>query len=450
MKEQMVENEFKYSYQKTMLKKYNANLISCNLRLPREFRYFPEFYALQDILEELFKSHLNVYNVKKISSFDFGWFLFSTQGDLQKLKKELVSLEENSEEGTFFDFDLISNSSEVISRRKLKLPARKCIVCGEEAKVCIRLNRHSREEVIQKFYESLDNFFLGQPKSRLATRIAECCISAALLEVSAYPSPGLVSPFDQGSHQDMDFGTFVISTAALTEVFSSIFAAAENIKNSDELFRRIRAIGSSGERKMFNVTKGINTQKGLIFILGIIIAALGAVGLNSSYNEQAEYIRKMCQGLVKKELKLKQDNKFATNGENAYLAYKITGVRGEAEKGFPLVFQVGIPVIKKGLAQGLSFNDAAIEGLLNIMQALDDTTLIKRGGIEGLILAKETSRDILNNGGMYTEIGRVKVQEAHKKFCTLGLSAGGAADLLAAALFYILLENKYQMLFYKK
>lgn len=44
---------------------------------------------------------------------------------------------------------------------------------------------------------------MSQPTAR-AMWIGECLLKALLMEVSAWPKPGLVTPHSQGTHKDMD------------------------------------------------------------------------------------------------------------------------------------------------------------------------------------------------------------------------------------------------------
>jgi triphosphoribosyl-dephospho-CoA synthase len=47
-----------------------------------------------------------------------------------------------------------------------------------------------------------------------------------------------------------------------------------------------------------------------------------------------------------------------------YVGFGITGVRGEAEQGFPLVCQIGLPALHQALDNGLAWREALIHTLL--------------------------------------------------------------------------------------
>ena len=97
-------------------------------------------------------------------------------------------------------------------------------------------------------------------------------------ELSLYPKPGLVSLVDNGSHCDMDAGTFMRSLFALRRYFFHIAAAGA----ANAPFSELKRLGIAAERRMLAATGGVNTHRGAIFCIGMLCAAAGrckALGL---------------------------------------------------------------------------------------------------------------------------------------------------------------------------
>lgn len=92
-------------------------------------------------------------------------------------------------------------------------------------------------------------------------------------------SPAWVDRNNSGSHQDMDFFTFVDSSSARSPGFGIFSASAgeHGDETGDRLFERLRFAGQNAEAKMFSATGGVNTHKGLIFASAILCGALGKV-----------------------------------------------------------------------------------------------------------------------------------------------------------------------------
>jgi len=88
-------------------------------------------------------------------------------------------------------------------------------------------------------------------------------------ELTLHPKPGLVSLEDAGAHADMDARTFVRSLFALRPHFGHLAAAGAR----DAPFATLRELGIRAEAAMLAATGGVNTHRGAIFALGLLVAA---------------------------------------------------------------------------------------------------------------------------------------------------------------------------------
>ena len=123
----------------------------------------------------------------------------------------------------------------------------------------------------------------------------------------------------------------------------------------------------------------------------------------------------------------------ATAGERQYAEYGLTGVRGEAAAGFPSVRNIALPALKAALREGKSLNDAGLSALLRLMAEVDDSNVLKRGGMDGQAFVRACAKN--------TEPDHDKLRAMNDDFVRRNLSPGGCADLLAAAYFVQLLEE---------
>ena len=74
--------------------------------------------------------------------------------DGETWKRMTIDIEENHKLGRIFDIDVLTTAGG-ISRSQLGLPERKCLICGEPAKVCARSQKHPMEELLAKIDELL-------------------------------------------------------------------------------------------------------------------------------------------------------------------------------------------------------------------------------------------------------------------------------------------------------
>ncbi|MFL0268715.1 triphosphoribosyl-dephospho-CoA synthase CitG [Candidatus Clostridium radicumherbarum] len=270
--------------------------------------------------------------------------------------------------------------------------------------------------------------------------ISSFAVQAMLYEVSCYPSPGLVSPISNGAHKDMNYYTFIDSIAALSKYFVLFAEEGYSDKSSKSIFDSIRGIGIEAEKDMFNKTNGINTHKGMLFLMGIACAAsTKAIYNKKDFYEIQNIIKEMTAGIVEKELFVLKDNNNLSHGEKLYMKYKNEGVRGEVEKGIPAVFNFSLDYYKESL--DLSENDRLVNTLIGIMQICNDSTIIHRHNPKVLEEVKEKAKEIIHNGGMRTIKGKEMIDALCDEFIERNISPGGSADLLGVTVFLYLVEE---------
>lgn len=302
------------------------------------------------------------------------------------------------------------------------------------------LQRVDKDEI--KISEQLYTYRLS-PFDADLQKISQYLTQAILLEVTTHPKPGLVTRLSNGSHQDMSIFTFMMSSAVLAKAFHDLQdIGMAHQGNIQELFGKIRAYGVQAEQELLQVTKGINTQRGILFAGGIVSAVAG-YALQKNLDKQAllPLIKEMAAGLVAKELQ-NIDHPDATAGEKLYRQYGITGIRGEVEKGFPSVVNHGLPALKEAFAKGASINDALVHSLLALMTVVEDSNVIWRTDVDTLQEVHHIAAAILAKGSIFTEVGRKAILEAEAYFEKRRISPGGSADLLSITITLYLLENK--------
>lgn len=181
---------------------------------------------------------------------------------------------------------------------------------------------------------------------------------------------------------------------------------------------------------MYAASSGANTHKGAVFSMGLLCGGLGR--LDRDLWPQPERvlaeIAAMTAGTVERELSGLTGETARTAGQRFYVQYGVTGVRGQAEAGFPAVRDWGLPVLEAGLAQGKSPDEAGAAALLALLAHTTDTNLIARGGIR---TQRETAArmEALLREEPYP--CRETLERLDRAFTEGGLSPGGSADLLS-------------------
>ncbi|GBG95250.1 triphosphoribosyl-dephospho-CoA synthase [Ligilactobacillus salitolerans] len=271
---------------------------------------------------------------------------------------------------------------------------------------------------------------------------------ALLYEVTVNPKPGLVDPVDNGPHPDMDVFDFLNSAVSLSTYFEECFDAGWLFDQEDLkiLFSSLRPLGIRAEKKMYLATNGVNTHKGAIFSLGIFVAATAYVDKENVESQQTlpiiqKTIIQMLNGLTKNDFKrISQKNKVALSaGELQFLQYGKAGIRGEAEAGYPTVFDESLPFLLS--TQGTR-NERLLDTLMKIVSVAEDSNLIKRAGTDEIVAEVQSqARSFLEVGGYGTRKGQEILLQLNSDFTERKLSLGGSADLLILTIYLGLLEG---------
>lgn len=280
--------------------------------------------------------------------------------------------------------------------------------------------------------------------SDIAFKLGSMAVQAILREAACFPSPGLVSPISDGSHQDMDYFLFLDSTSSLIKPMILCAEVGLSSSTTKQVFTAIREVGKSGEKDMFEATKGVNTHKGMLFLMGVACAAAGkAVYEGRSFKDIQNIIKEMTEGITVSELTNMPNSKERTlsHGEKLFLKYGITGVRGEVEQGLPIVFDKALPIYEE--CEDMHINDRLVHTLIGIMQYCEDTTIVHRHSLEVLKEIQAKSKFIFGLGGLKADFGINAVYSFDSELKRRNISPGGSADMLALTVFLSNVKNSF-------
>lgn len=85
-----------------------------------------------------------------VTGFEAYWLV---GGDVLAVKRQTCAIEESHPLGRLFDIDVIGANAIPVSRQEVGLPPRRCLVCGNEARFCMRNHTHTQEEIQNKINE---------------------------------------------------------------------------------------------------------------------------------------------------------------------------------------------------------------------------------------------------------------------------------------------------------
>ncbi|MBR1889984.1 MAG: triphosphoribosyl-dephospho-CoA synthase [Alloprevotella sp.] len=257
------------------------------------------------------------------------------------------------------------------------------------------------------------------PRTTWPTLMAFLATDALRKELSLTPKPGLIDQSDNGSHNDMDYSLMQASLSALHPYFLKI--AHQGFSASLPTTEELKRIGLEAENAMLRATGGINTHKGALFSLGLMLVAASHsyyINTRSNRTEVRTALSEMAKSLSQVS---------GTHGAEAIQRFGVRGALLEASSGYEHLFEEWLPYYFKSTSE---FPLHRL--LLKIISQLDDTNILYRGGIEALDFAKQASSHALE---LPDECLMAELENLNKRFKEKHISPGGAADMLALTIF---------------
>lgn len=443
--------ENRVKIQQKMLQKAPTCLLSFTLNIPGPVKVFPYTKWAYEVGSSIISKGVSLLNGDVLEQFEAknetGWDgFFALNLPPEEIKTYLLEQEEHHPLGRLFDFDVLRTDGSKLSRQELGFPERTCLLCGNPAFLCGRSRTHSAQKLLAKEIELMENFFI----SRLSNHIGLLMQKALFYEVNTSLKPGLVDRLHNGSHKDMGLSTFINSAYSLSDYFCQCVKEGLSCDCSKKelplLFQKLRGIGKQAEKNMLFATQGINTHKGIVFSGGILCAAIGYyISTNSKDISSENFLlslpeicRCMLPELLSDYLTLTPDT-TKTNGEKLYLKYKITGIRGEAKEGFPLLFNVGFPLFQAVLKKGFSLWQAGLITLLHYIACTEDTNLIIRSDYQLACKIQKDLQQFLAHATYEKQLSILPKLDAF--FVSRNISPGGSADMLALTYFLYFIQN---------
>ena len=276
-----------------------------------------------------------------------------------------------------------------------------------------------------------------QPKTlTLAERLADLAVDALIDEADLSPKPALVDRRGNGAHTDLHLGLMHASALSLWPAFKEMAEAAIEFGDVGLPLREaVGRIGREGEQAMLTTTGGVNTHRGAIWALGLLVAAAALephANVGGSITLRAARLALLDDRYAPRPL---------SHGAQVAQRYGARGAREEAQLGFPSVIQRALPQLKRSRALGHGEQNARLDALLAIMTRLADTCVLYRAGETGLQTMQLGAQAVLDAGGSASLAGRRRLHELDQQLIALNASPGGAADLLAACLFIDRIES---------
>lgn len=339
-----------------------------------------------------------------------------------EVKALSIKIEDDASLGRLADIDVLT-AEKLFSRNDFPQnnKRRKCFLCEKDAVICARSRAHSQKEIMDFILKKVHkDWSYGKPfygrqfsDKELFELLGNLTESSLLAELCRPLGFGCVTANSQGSHKDMDF-------LLMLECIPLIGNAIKNLSAKDCVsFEVLREYGKKQEKKLFDLTVGVNTYKGALFLLLILNAcSFRIIKEKKSFADLSREIASFSLPL-KKDFELKECSPASLQAFNNLGS---RGVRGPALSGFAEHFDSLLPLYKTSSLEGYDF----LKIILNIIANTCDTTIIKRRGEKALLEVQKKAKELLC---IEEDSARETAIKEFSVWCEKNnISTGGTAD----------------------
>ena len=338
-----------------------------------------------------------------------------------EVKALSIKIEDDESLGRLADIDVLT-AEKLFSRNDFPKnnKRRKCFLCEKDAVICARSRAHSQKEIMDfilkkvheewSFKKSDDDLSYDGDIFGLLGNLTESSLLAELCRPLGF---GCVTANSQGSHKDMDF-------LLMLECIPLIGNAIKNLSEKDcGSFEALREYGKKQEKKLFDLTGGVNTYKGALFLLLILNACTFRI------IKEKKAFTDLSKEIAAFSLPLKKDFELRACSPSSLQAFNNLGsggVRGLALSGFAEHFQNWLPLYKKTFSEGGDF----VKIIVKMIETTCDTTIINRKGEKALLEVQKKAYSLLCINDKPAQETSIKEFSA---WCEKNnISTGGTAD----------------------
>ncbi|WP_019228978.1 citrate lyase holo-[acyl-carrier protein] synthase [Sedimentibacter sp. B4] len=163
--------ELRAKKQIELLTRYPYTLISFTLNTPGPIKssgLYTNIHkaGIQHLMKVLQDMDVNIVHMETIEKNTGREGFISVDLDPYQAKKIAAEIEDTHDLGRIFDIDVFDQLHNQLNRASIQLKPRKCLLCDEEALVCMKMKTHTYEELIEKVEEIGNLYFSPTSKEK--------------------------------------------------------------------------------------------------------------------------------------------------------------------------------------------------------------------------------------------------------------------------------------------
>ncbi len=157
----LASREVRASFQRELLDRFPGKTLICLTvimpgKVKRNTQSLIVSQAALTALIARFGSDILYFCARDLETGFEAYLLTSLPND--EAKRAVCDIEDNHPLGRLFDMDVIAADGTPVSRQSIGRAPRRCLVCGNEARFCMRNRTHSSEELMARIDEMIGEY----------------------------------------------------------------------------------------------------------------------------------------------------------------------------------------------------------------------------------------------------------------------------------------------------
>ncbi len=143
-----------------LIEQYHMPVLCGKINYPGKDKNTEEAKKAFLVLKEAINNKFSNYSkfTKTLHGYDGSSILIVVQMSSFEAKDKAVLIEENHQLGRLFDIDIYIEDGSSIGRENINKDTRRCIICNDDARICMKTNKHSFEQLTKKINMLIRNY----------------------------------------------------------------------------------------------------------------------------------------------------------------------------------------------------------------------------------------------------------------------------------------------------
>lgn len=158
----LVSREERWQLQQQLLQQYDGCTLVClTVIMPGNVKRNRQSLVVAKAAKEEMLAHFAPFHIDLMTERDLvtGFEAYALVRTSTTVAKRMAcAIEDNHPLGRLFDMDVIDSEGRPVGRQQVGMSPRRCLLCDNEARFCMRNHSHTQQELLQRINEMIEGY----------------------------------------------------------------------------------------------------------------------------------------------------------------------------------------------------------------------------------------------------------------------------------------------------